>query len=111
MDPEPISVAINGQVTPVLLKQRGPPVAEETIVAFEKRFGYPLPKDYREFLLTYNGGRPVEGEVMGRDDQPDVPYEHGDAIECFFNFPRLREPCRNLRPCSRPLRFRGTSRK
>ena len=84
MDPEPIRVTISGQITPVLLKRRGPPVTEENIVAFEKRFGYPLPKDYREFLLTYNGGRPVEGEVMGRDDQPDVPYEHGDAIECFF---------------------------
>jgi hypothetical protein len=90
VDPSAIPVTIDGQVTPVFLKRRGPPVTEEDILGFEKRFGYPLPKDYREFLLTYNGGRPVEGEVLGRDDQPEIPYEHGDGIECFFQLPTIQ---------------------
>lgn len=33
-----------------------PPTSEEAVAALEKELGYPLPEDYRNFLLKYNGG-------------------------------------------------------
>jgi len=35
-----------------------PTVDEATIVTFEASLGYALPRDYREFLLGFNGGEP-----------------------------------------------------
>jgi hypothetical protein len=37
--------------------RRGPQVTDAQIRAFEQAFGYPLPDDYRQFLLDVNGGR------------------------------------------------------
>ena len=34
-------------------------LSEDRLVRFENQFGLLLPVDYREFLLEYNGGRPV----------------------------------------------------
>ena len=34
-------------------------LSEEALIKFENRFGLQLPPDYREFLLDFNGGRPV----------------------------------------------------
>jgi hypothetical protein len=39
------------------MEWRGPVVAEADITAFEARFGWRLPEDYRRFLLEVNGGR------------------------------------------------------
>jgi hypothetical protein len=38
------------------MEQRGPRVTDAQIRAFEKSYGYPLPDDYRQFLLDVNGG-------------------------------------------------------
>src|SRR5262249_15082850 len=35
---------------------RGPVIGEADIAAFEGRCGFPLPSDYRQFLLDQNGG-------------------------------------------------------
>ncbi len=75
-----IRLNILGKETPVWIEEPGPKVGLHEIEAFERELGYSLPPDYREFLLHFNGGRLVEGLVYGRDDQPDVPYMHGDAI-------------------------------
>jgi len=40
--------------------RRGPSVSEHDILAFEKRFGWRLPQDYRRFLLDVNGGRTAQ---------------------------------------------------
>lgn len=37
------------------------PTDEAAIAAFEASRGFPLPSDYREFLLTTNGGKPEPG--------------------------------------------------
>jgi hypothetical protein len=53
----------------------GPPLREEDVRSFERKHGLLLPADYREFLLTTNGGRPerdlfpingLEGDSPGR---------------------------------------------
>lgn len=81
---EPVQVRICGRDTPLFLKRPGPKITEAEVDAFERQLPRPLPKDYREFLLKYNGGSPVVGEVRGRDDNPDIPYCHGDAVRGFF---------------------------
>jgi SMI1 / KNR4 family (SUKH-1) len=51
-----------------------PPATEEQLAQLEARFG-PLPRDYRRFLATVNGGVPVPGFL----DHPTRSFE----IECF----------------------------
>lgn len=58
-------VTLLGVDTPVVLAQSGPPVTEADVAAFEALLGRLLPADYREFLLTYNGGLPVV--TLGED--------------------------------------------
>src|SRR5205809_3847462 len=77
-------VKIGGRRTPAVVTSRGPKVSAARIAQFERHLGYSLPPDYREFLLKYNGGDPAVGEVRGRDDRPDVPYQHGDSIRTFL---------------------------
>jgi hypothetical protein len=62
-------------------------VTEEQMLEFERDLGFPLPSDYREFLLKYNGGYPVVAQVRGRDDEPGIPYRHGDGVRTFFKLP------------------------
>jgi hypothetical protein len=80
-------VVINGAHTPVVLTDAGPTPAPGELTSFEQRLGYELPGDYREFLARYNGGTTVVGAVTGRDDEPDVPYRHGDAVGSFLKLP------------------------
>lgn len=46
------------------MDERGPDVAESDVKAFEKKFGYDLPDDYRAFLLEVNGGRPSDAHCV-----------------------------------------------
>lgn len=39
-------------------RESGRPLAEKDIERVERRFGFALPRPYREFLLRHNGGRP-----------------------------------------------------
>jgi len=80
-------VKIGDRLTPLVLQSVGPHVTEATVAEFESALGYRLPADYREFLLKYNGGDPVVGDVVGRDDRPDIPYQHGDGISSFLKLP------------------------
>jgi hypothetical protein len=52
----------------------GPTTAVQ-ISAFETYIGHPLPGEYREFLLRYNGGRPDPDAVLfnaGRGEEEDI---------------------------------------
>jgi len=82
-----VRVRICERDTPVVLESRGPEASESDITKFEAQLGFRLPLDYREFLLRYNGGDPVVGVVYGRDDDPDVPYQSGDAVRYFLKLP------------------------
>ena len=53
------------------------PATEEQIVAFEKIEGVTLPEGYREFLKTYNGGRPIP-------DAFRFGTEPGSLLNTFF---------------------------
>lgn len=69
----------------VAITDRGPMLSESEIAAFEAEVGATLPADYREFLLTWNGGRPVPDTI-------DVPsgsifclsLERGEAGSTSF---------------------------
>jgi hypothetical protein len=80
----PIKVTVSDVSTPLELEEPGPSLSEVDVDAFEARLGYRLPPDYREFLLKYNGGIPVSGEVRGRDDDLSVPYAYGDAVRTLY---------------------------
>jgi cell wall assembly regulator SMI1 len=41
-------------------KQFVPTVDEAAIVAFEASLGYAFPRDYREFLLRFNGANQID---------------------------------------------------
>lgn len=41
------------------ITKTGPTLNETDLADFEKKIGYNLPPDYRQFLLQYNGGKPV----------------------------------------------------
>lgn len=76
-----------GATTPLVLDDMGPALRDSDLVNFEERLGQRLPEAYREFLLSYNGGDPVSGEVLGRDDDPNVPYAYGDSVRVLFKLP------------------------
>jgi SMI1/KNR4 family protein SUKH-1 len=96
-------VTLLGRTTQVFLRDCGPEVSEADIAVFEKGLGYRLPDDYRDFLLRYNGGYPIVTAVTGRDDDPNLPYAHGDGVRGFYklqtpvgpvkSYERLRTPC------------------
>lgn len=56
---------------------RGPPVGEGEIAAFEGRCGFRLPPDYRGFLLEQNGGeRPTIRRTQEEVPEGWVPRPH-----------------------------------
>lgn len=55
----------------------GKPATDEQLAEFEKIEGIKLPPDYRAFLKTYNGGRPIP-DAFRFGDQP------GSLLNSFF---------------------------
>ena len=61
------------------------PTSDKELGAFEEYIGYPLPADYRSFLLQHNGGHPEPDAYL-----VDTGFgEQEDIVMCFF-------PMRNL---------------
>jgi hypothetical protein len=52
---------------------RGPVVGEAEVAAFEGRCGFPLPPDYRRFLLDQNGGRRPVAPRTPEEDEAEGP--------------------------------------
>lgn len=42
-------------------------ITSEHIIAVEERYGFNLPKDYKDFLLKYNGGKPKCSKFTTKD--------------------------------------------
>lgn len=55
------------------------PLDENCLKALEQLWGFQLPKDYRRFLLKYNGGRSEKSYF----NFPDIP-EGGSVVHTFF---------------------------
>jgi len=53
-----------------LTSQHGNSITEEELKEWERKTGYTLPKDYRKFLLQYNGG--MIKPWLFRHDHPEV---------------------------------------
>lgn len=71
-------------MTKIADPQPAGPTDATQIAAFEQHIGYKLSAAYREFLLTYNGGRPIPDAftlTAGRGPEEDL-------VMCFF---RLRD--------------------
>ena len=53
----------------------------------EKRIGWLLPNDYKLFLLKYNGGDCVEGNVFVKHINPSIKLYGGDYdVKAFLGF-------------------------
>jgi cell wall assembly regulator SMI1 len=57
-----------------------PPVSQEELREVEASIGYPLPDQYRRFLLSHNGGRPQS--VSFRFERK--PGEYADSVVHWF---------------------------
>ena len=55
----------------------GTPATDEQIAAFERIEGVTLPADYRQFLKTHNGGRPIP-------DCFPIGTDNGSLLNTFF---------------------------
>lgn len=62
-------VTLLGVQTPVVIQTPGPPVTEADVTAFEALLGWPLPPDYRAFLLLSNGGYPAVSDGATPDGE------------------------------------------
>jgi len=69
------------------MKKSNPPVNEQDVMAFAQRHSLELPKEYREFLVRYNGGRPMPS-AFPIDGFPNNPI--GD-IQVFFGLNAVEE--------------------
>jgi hypothetical protein len=65
-----------------VIEDRGPPLREEEVVAFETWLGSRLPADYREFLLLYNGGYPVPSAFRFASGAPGSVVQPPSADLC-----------------------------
>jgi cell wall assembly regulator SMI1 len=77
-------VTIAGRETPLLLRSVGPATTEQRVRDFEARLGRTLPASYREFILRYNGGDPLCGDICAYDDAGQIAHV-GPQIESFFS--------------------------
>jgi SMI1 / KNR4 family (SUKH-1) len=77
----------------------GKPATEEQIAAFEKVEGVTLPAGYREFLKTYNGGRPIP-------DAFRFGTEPGSLLNTFYELDEGEGETRDLQTACRRYRRR-----
>ena len=84
---------------PLKISNCGPPLTELEITALEIRIGRLLPTDYRNFLLTHNGGVP-ESHVIRNDEVGDLEVQlfYGIRHEEYFDIDLLRESMRGRWP-------------
>lgn len=68
------------------MDRRGPALHATDLDLLEGELKSPLPRDYREFLLTYNGGAPTPDviDILGFDESPT-------DVQIFFGVGRTIE--------------------
>jgi cell wall assembly regulator SMI1 len=80
-------------MTHITIDKSFSPIDEATIQALEQELGIQLPSDYRQFLLTHNGGRPTPAHFPLTGD----PLNSSGGIHWFYGIHRGRERHYNLR--------------
>jgi hypothetical protein len=60
---------------PITVVDTGPSLSLDDLSAAENRLGEPIPAVYREFLLTYNGGRPYPNGFTVPAAESELPRE------------------------------------
>jgi cell wall assembly regulator SMI1 len=88
-------------MTHVTIDKSFSPIDEATIQVLEQELGIQLPSDYRQFLLTHNGGRPTAAEFP----LPGVPL-NTSVIDWFYGIHKGRERDYNLRAAYDDLKDR-----
>ncbi|NMO15770.1 SMI1/KNR4 family protein [Pyxidicoccus fallax] len=68
----------------------GPPLTDETLRSFERKYALVLPRTYREFLLATNGGRPERDLLKFEGPAGASPCR----IHLFFGLNDPIESCR-----------------
>lgn len=67
------------------LEESGKSINEQDLANFETSIGYQLPKDYRDFLLRHNGGRPMPNYWCAKARWQDafgyLSAQYGQQIE------------------------------
>lgn len=63
------------------MEGKGPEINEDSIIKLEASLKKNLPKDYREFLLEYNGGEPIQRAI---DFDAQKLRTSGDYIASFY---------------------------
>lgn len=63
----------------------GPKLKEDDLISLEDKLGKKLPNDFQNFLLTYNGGSPVECEF---DFDQNKSGLSGGIVNYFFGLKR-----------------------
>lgn len=58
------------------IEKSGPEITIEEIRKIEELFGFKLPIDYINFMLKYNGGRPIPDAFWLGDDPEDISGIH-----------------------------------
>jgi len=56
-------------------ENQGPKIVENDLTRLEQVIGGPLPNDYRQFLLTYNGGVPIQFSVVDVEGLKGTPTD------------------------------------
>ena len=71
------------------MDEAGPHLSMLAVRAMEARLGFKLPQDYANFMLAYNGGRPVPNgfPIQGLENNPV------GALQVFFGVGLSAESC------------------
>jgi hypothetical protein len=85
----------------MLIENIGPQIKSIDVTALEEKLGVELPDSYRKFLLTYNGGTPVQDvvDIVGLTGTPtDVQVFFGigrpiESSDLTWNLNLIGELC------------------
>lgn len=62
----------------------------ETLVEFERKLGVPLPDAYREYLLTFNGGKYEKDVIRTSDAEGETSIHHMYGLHAGPRYAQLR---------------------